>query len=121
MMEPDYQNHFKDPESSAMLNSRGVTADSRNQWKQLGEEERKMAVQEEMKRVHQLPANSSYAIHRRRVLSKLFQLMTIQAESLQGASAILLSQHACRDMNATEWNLYVLDTVLWKLQLVMIK
>ncbi|XP_021725250.1 uncharacterized protein LOC110692524 isoform X1 [Chenopodium quinoa] len=90
MMEPDYQNHFKDPESSAMLNSRGVTADSRNQWKQLGEEERKMAVQEEMKRVHQLPANSSYAIHRRRVLSKIFQLMTIQRSASEDEELELL-------------------------------
>ncbi|XP_021725251.1 uncharacterized protein LOC110692524 isoform X2 [Chenopodium quinoa] len=73
-----------------MLNSRGVTADSRNQWKQLGEEERKMAVQEEMKRVHQLPANSSYAIHRRRVLSKIFQLMTIQRSASEDEELELL-------------------------------
>ncbi|KNA16896.1 hypothetical protein SOVF_085100 [Spinacia oleracea] len=78
MMELDHQTDFKDQKSPAMLGSGGATADSRNQWKQMGEDKRKIAVQEEMQRMHQLPANSSYAIHRRRVLNKIFQLMTIQ-------------------------------------------
>ena len=61
-----------------MLNCGGASADSKNQWKHMGQDEKKMAVQEEMKRMHQLPANSPYVTHRLRVLNKILQLMSIQ-------------------------------------------
>lgn len=89
-MELDHQNRFKDQKSPAMLENGGATTDSRNQWKQIGEDERKMAVQEEMKRVHQLPSNSSYAIHRLRVLNKIFQLMSIQRSASEDEELELL-------------------------------
>lgn len=45
---------------------------------QLGFEERKAAVREEMRRMNQLPPNSAYATHRLHVLNKTLQLMSIQ-------------------------------------------
>ncbi|PSR96340.1 Translation initiation factor IF-2 like [Actinidia chinensis var. chinensis] len=47
-------------------------------WKKMGCEDKKAAVHEEMKRMHKLPANSTYATHRLRVLNKILQLLTIQ-------------------------------------------
>ncbi|KAL4390570.1 hypothetical protein AHAS_Ahas03G0158300 [Arachis hypogaea] len=41
-------------------------------------ERKQAAVDEEMKRMSQLPANSTYVVHRRRVLNKILQLMTMQ-------------------------------------------
>lgn len=43
-----------------------------------GLEEKKAAVQAEISRVNQLPSNSSYAVHRMRVLKKLLHLFSIQ-------------------------------------------
>ena len=54
------------------------TGDGGSRWKQMGNEEKKAAINHEMKRVNQLPANSSYAIHRLRVLNKIMQLMSSQ-------------------------------------------
>ncbi|KAK9212365.1 hypothetical protein WN943_001747 [Citrus x changshan-huyou] len=41
-----------------------------------GNEEKKAAVQEEVKRMNKLPANSAYASHCLRVLNKILQLMS---------------------------------------------
>lgn len=51
-------------------------------WKRMGFDEKKTAVHEEMKRMNQLPANSSYATHRLRVLNKVMQLMSAQVTSI---------------------------------------
>ncbi|GAY52497.1 hypothetical protein CUMW_142290, partial [Citrus unshiu] len=45
-------------------------------WQKMGTEEKKAAVQEEVKRMNKLPANSAYASHRLRVLNKILQLMS---------------------------------------------
>ncbi|MBA0668415.1 hypothetical protein Goklo_001334 [Gossypium klotzschianum] len=50
----------------------------RVQWKQMGYEEKTVAVHEEMKRMNRLPATSSYVTHRMRVLNKILQLLSIQ-------------------------------------------
>lgn len=43
----------------------------------------KAAVQEEIKRMTQLPANSAYASHRLRVLNKIMQLMSLQVQKIE--------------------------------------
>ncbi|KAJ6801321.1 uncharacterized protein M6B38_360835 [Iris pallida] len=45
---------------------------------QMGFEEKKSAVHAEMERMSQLPANSSYASHRMRVLKKILHLVSIE-------------------------------------------
>ncbi|PIM99999.1 hypothetical protein CDL12_27493 [Handroanthus impetiginosus] len=47
-------------------------------WKQMGDEEKKAAINEEMKRMQRLPPNSSYVSHRLRVLNKIQQLISLQ-------------------------------------------
>lgn len=54
----------------------------RGKWKLMGFDEKKAAVHEEMKRMNQLPANSSYATHRLRVLNKVLQLISTQVTSI---------------------------------------
>lgn len=44
--------------------------------------DKKAAVDEEMKRMNQLPANSAYATHRLKVLNKVLQLLSIQVRFL---------------------------------------
>lgn len=46
--------------------------------KEMGNEERKAAVHEELKRMNQLPPNSTYVTHRVRVLNKILQLISLQ-------------------------------------------
>ncbi|CAN1152481.1 hypothetical protein LINPERPRIM_LOCUS28954 [Linum perenne] len=46
-------------------------------WKELETEEKKIVIQEEMKRMNKLPANSNYAVHRLRVLNKILQLLSV--------------------------------------------
>ncbi|XP_021894649.1 uncharacterized protein LOC110812232 [Carica papaya] len=55
-----------------------TSVQSKGRWRQMGSEERKAAVHEEIMRMNQLPASSSYAVHRRRVLNKVLQLLSIQ-------------------------------------------
>lgn len=55
-----------------------VSTQPKTQQKQIGYEEKKAAVDEEMNRMKRLPVNSTYATHRLRVLNKLLQLMSIQ-------------------------------------------
>ncbi|KAI9166022.1 hypothetical protein LWI28_024764 [Acer negundo] len=59
-------------------------------WKKMGDEERKVAVNDELKRMNQLPANSSYVIHRLRVLNKILQLISLQRTASQEEELELL-------------------------------
>ncbi|CAA2990469.1 uncharacterized protein LOC111394756 [Olea europaea var. sylvestris] len=56
----------------------------------MGNEEKKTAVNEEMKRLNRLPANSSYASHRLRVLNKILQLLSVQRNTSQDEELELL-------------------------------
>ncbi|XP_059662596.1 uncharacterized protein LOC132308517 [Cornus florida] len=58
--------------------------------KQMGCEEKKAAVHDEMKRMNRLPANSTYATHRLRVLNKILQLLSIQRTTSQDEELELL-------------------------------
>lgn len=49
-----------------------------SRWAKTQNEDKRAAVHDEIARVNQLPSNSSYAVHRMRVLNKLLQLMSIQ-------------------------------------------
>ncbi|KAD5507654.1 hypothetical protein E3N88_15357 [Mikania micrantha] len=51
---------------------------AKNEGKQIGHEEKMAAVHEEIKKVNQLPAHSTYATHRMRVLNKILQLLSVQ-------------------------------------------
>ncbi|CAA3006910.1 Hypothetical predicted protein [Olea europaea subsp. europaea] len=66
------------------------TGVNKNMWKQMGNEEKKTAVNEEMIRLNRLPANSSYASHRLRVLDKMLQLLSIQRTTSQDEELELL-------------------------------
>ncbi|KAL2472846.1 uncharacterized protein Fot_48582 [Forsythia ovata] len=67
------------------------TGVNKNVWKQMGNEEKKTAaVNEEMSRLNRLPANSSYASHRLRVLNKILQLLSIQRTTSQDEELELL-------------------------------
>ncbi|XP_057948742.1 uncharacterized protein LOC131144234 [Malania oleifera] len=67
-----------------------VDTQHKGHWKQMGCDERMAAVHEEMKRMNQLPANSTYATHRLRVLNKIMQLMSIQRTASQEEELDLL-------------------------------
>ncbi|GAB4846321.1 hypothetical protein Ancab_025327 [Ancistrocladus abbreviatus] len=73
-----------------MLDGNGSCTQVKHQWKHMGVQEKKAAVQEEMKRMHQLPTNSSYAAHRLRVLNKILQLLSIQRSATQEEELQLL-------------------------------
>ncbi|KAK9674435.1 hypothetical protein RND81_12G232200 [Saponaria officinalis] len=73
-----------------MLECSEAAADSSNQWKQISEDKKKVALQEEMNRMNKLPVNSSYATHRLRVLNKILQLMSIQRSASQDEELELL-------------------------------
>lgn len=49
-----------------------------NRWAKTQNEDKRASVHDEIARVNQLPSNSSYAVHRMRVLNKLLHLMSIQ-------------------------------------------
>ncbi|CAN0896184.1 hypothetical protein LINGRAHAP2_LOCUS18323 [Linum grandiflorum] len=57
--------------------SAAAAPQSSQRWKQMGGEEKKGVIQEEMKRMNKLPANSNYAAHRLRVLNKILQLLSV--------------------------------------------
>ncbi|GAV85362.1 hypothetical protein CFOL_v3_28800, partial [Cephalotus follicularis] len=67
-----------------------TNSQSKGRWKQMGCEEKKAAVHEEMNRMNKLPSNSSYATHRLRVLNKILQLMSIQRTASQDEELELL-------------------------------
>ncbi|KAL0306474.1 UNVERIFIED_CONTAM: hypothetical protein Sradi_6064700 [Sesamum radiatum] len=58
--------------------------------KQMGHEEKAAAVHEEIKRMHRLPPNSSYASHRLRVLNKIQHLLSLQRTASQDEELELL-------------------------------
>ncbi|KAE8693435.1 putative ADP-ribosylation factor GTPase-activating protein AGD5-like isoform 2 [Hibiscus syriacus] len=66
------------------------TINPRAQWNQMGYEGKTAAVHEEMKRMNSLPATSSYVTHRRRVLNKILQLLSIQRTASQEEELELL-------------------------------
>lgn len=55
-----------------------VSTQPKYQHKQMVYQEKKAAVEGEMNRMNLLPANSTYAVHRIRVLNKILQLLSIQ-------------------------------------------
>ncbi|XBI70849.1 hypothetical protein VPH35_065228 [Triticum aestivum] len=55
-----------------------------------GQGDREAAIQAEMARVNNLPANSSYAIHRIKVLNKLRNLLSIKRTTSQDEELELL-------------------------------
>ncbi|KAJ8443443.1 hypothetical protein Cgig2_026230 [Carnegiea gigantea] len=74
----DSRNNLEGQKASTMLGHSGAISDAKTRWKQMGYEEKKAAVQEEMKLIQQLPFNSRYATRRLHVLNKILQLMSIQ-------------------------------------------
>ncbi|KAH6767970.1 hypothetical protein C2S51_013306 [Perilla frutescens var. frutescens] len=68
----------------------GLNAKVGWKWKQMGSEEKKAVVNEEMKRMQRLPPNSSYASHRLRVLNKIHQLLSLQRTTSQDQELELL-------------------------------
>ncbi|XP_004294562.1 PREDICTED: uncharacterized protein LOC101313196 [Fragaria vesca subsp. vesca] len=59
-------------------------------WKEMGPVEKEASVQEEVKRMLRLPANSTYVSHRLRVLNKILQLLSIQRTTSQEQELELL-------------------------------
>ncbi|XP_062077938.1 uncharacterized protein LOC133782620 [Humulus lupulus] len=53
-------------------------------------EAKRAAVHEELKRVNKLPATSTYASHRLRVLNKILQLLSLQRSTSQDMELELL-------------------------------
>ncbi|KAI3507396.1 hypothetical protein L1887_22381 [Cichorium endivia] len=66
------------------------TTQAKNGGKQMGSEEKKAAVHEEIKKVNQLPAHSTYATHRIRVLNKILQPLSVQRTTSQDEEPMLL-------------------------------
>ncbi|KAI3737515.1 hypothetical protein L2E82_27519 [Cichorium intybus] len=66
------------------------TTQAKNGGKQMGSEEKNAAVHEEIKKVNQLPAHSTYATHRIRVLNKILQLLSVQRTTSQDKELELL-------------------------------
>ncbi|KAL5548010.1 hypothetical protein UlMin_003241, partial [Ulmus minor] len=60
------------------------------QCKLVGSEARMASVHEEMKRMNELPAKSTYVSHRLRVLNKVLQLLSIQRTTSQDEELELL-------------------------------
>ncbi|KAJ1395500.1 hypothetical protein SESBI_33308 [Sesbania bispinosa] len=58
--------------------------------KQMWCERKEAAVHEEMRRMNQLPANSTYVTHRLKVLNKILQLMSVQRTRSQEEELELL-------------------------------
>ncbi|KAL9383258.1 hypothetical protein Peur_023581 [Populus x canadensis] len=56
----------------------------------MGNEEKTAAVHQEINRMNQLPATSSYVSHRMRVLNKILQLVSIQRTGSQDKELELL-------------------------------
>lgn len=63
--------------------------------KQVWCEEKQASVHEEIKRMNQLPANSSYVTHRLKVLNKILQLMSVQVDHSLFISHRLLGHMLC--------------------------
>ncbi|KAM3314171.1 hypothetical protein ACQJBY_033183 [Aegilops geniculata] len=66
------------------------TTSSTLQAGESGQGDREASIQAEMARVNNLPANSSYAIHRIKVLNKLRHLLSIKRTTSQDEELELL-------------------------------
>ncbi|XP_076939439.1 uncharacterized protein LOC143608167 [Bidens hawaiensis] len=77
-------------EGSGSFNEPMVQSDRTTQVKTGGNEEKKAAVHEEIKKVNQLPAQSTYAAHRIKVLNKILQLLSVQRTVSQDEELELL-------------------------------
>lgn len=67
-----------------------TTSSSASQAGESGQGDREAAIHAEMARVNKLPANSSYAIHRIKVLNKLRHLLSIKRTTSQDEELELL-------------------------------
>ncbi|KAK3040303.1 hypothetical protein RJ639_028218 [Escallonia herrerae] len=74
----DHFEHFQGSNALNQPNKGASTTQDCNAWKPMGCEEKQAVVHEEMRRMNNLPANSTYATHRLRVLNKILQLLAIQ-------------------------------------------
>lgn len=86
----DSRNNLEGQKASTMLGNSGAVSDAKTRWKQMGYEEKKAAVQEDIKLIQQLPFNSRYATQRLRVLNKILQLMSIQRSASEEEELELL-------------------------------
>ncbi|KAK9072322.1 hypothetical protein SSX86_008755 [Deinandra increscens subsp. villosa] len=81
-------------EGSGSFNDPTIPSDRTAQVKiggnQIGNEEKKAAVHEELKKVNRLPAHSTYATHRMKVLNKILQLLSVQRTMSQDEELELL-------------------------------
>ncbi|XP_061367207.1 uncharacterized protein LOC133310311 [Gastrolobium bilobum] len=73
----DSLDHLKGSNTDDQMMEIG-TVDQPEPQKQIWSEKKQAAVHEEIKRMNQLPANSTYVIHRLKVLHTIMQLMSIQ-------------------------------------------
>ncbi|CAI9283601.1 unnamed protein product [Lactuca saligna] len=76
---------FEDPSMQSVY-----TTQPKSGGKLMGPKEKKAAVHEEIKKVNQLPAHSTYATHRMRVLNKILQLLSVQRTTSQDEELELL-------------------------------
>lgn len=86
----DSRNNLEGQKGSTVLGNSGAISDAKTRWKQMGYEEKKAAVQEDIKLTQQLPFNSRYATQRLRVLNKILQLMSIQRSASEEEELELL-------------------------------
>ncbi|PKA52643.1 hypothetical protein AXF42_Ash001624 [Apostasia shenzhenica] len=85
-----------------VLGDVGKESEGTRRWSRMDREKR-AAVRAELEKVNRLPPNSSYAVHRLRVLNKIVNLMSIQTlsqwECLHAAVLLIklgfFSHHAC--------------------------
>ncbi|XP_042519230.1 uncharacterized protein LOC122093028 [Macadamia integrifolia] len=82
--------HLKGTSALDQAKDSRVATQATIQWREMGNDEKMMVVQAEMKRVDKLPISSSYATHRKRVLNKVLQLMSIQRSNAQEEELDLL-------------------------------
>ncbi|GLT74758.1 hypothetical protein SLA2020_465360 [Shorea laevis] len=89
---PDALRQFEGTGGAALDQTMEDTGGSQSgdRGRQMGFAEKEAAVQQEMKRMRQLPANSTYVTHRLRVLNKILQLLSIQRTASQEEELELL-------------------------------
>lgn len=84
-------------------------------WNQMGNEEKKAMVTEEMKKMQLLPPNSSYASHRLQVLNKIHQLLSHQVGlSHNYADCIFCYIHNCVRITVYYFEIYSFTVTLMK-------
>ncbi|KAF7836770.1 uncharacterized protein G2W53_011629 [Senna tora] len=85
----DSLDHFKCSNTLDQMIEDGATNQPTPQ-KQMWSEQKQAAVHEEIRRMSQLPARSTYVSHRLRVLNKILQLISIQRTAAQEEELELL-------------------------------